>query len=211
MTDSELPRGDEIVGASVAVSGSEGGGLSAAARPIHARRWSDEEKARIVEESARPGAVQKEVAARHGVSAQSLRQWRRLAHSGVLSAASGTEAGAPYGACGPRLGLGRPWPDDLKARIVAESQRPGASISEVSRRHGVSEKTLRKWRRLAQEGALPEVTGDGVPAPFVPLVVEGASPDWTVAIEAHGVVIRLPVDSPVDRIVALALGLGRAS
>ena len=58
MTDSELPRGDEIVGASVEVSGSEGGGLSAAARPIHARRWSDEEKARIVEESDRPGAVQ---------------------------------------------------------------------------------------------------------------------------------------------------------
>ena len=47
--------------------------------------------------------------------------------------------------------------------------------------------------------------------PFVPLVVEGASPDQAVAIDALGVVVRLPVDSPVDRIVALALGLGRAS
>ena len=152
MTDLVLPHGDEVAGASVGFSGSEGSAQADASQPIHARRWPDEEKARIVEESDRPGAVQKEVAARHGVSAQSLRQWRRLAHSGFLPGPGGTEAAAPLGACGPRPGFGRPWPDDLKARIVAESQRPGASIPEVARRHGVSEKTLRKWRRQAGGG-----------------------------------------------------------
>ena len=210
MTDFVLPQGDEAADASIEVTGSEGA-LAAATQPGHTRRWSSAEKARIVEESDRPGAVQTEVAARHGVSTQSLRQWRRLAHAGVLAAASGSDAPAPLGACGYRPGLGRPWPDDLKARIVAESHRPGASISEVARRHGVSEKTLRKWRRLAVGGDPGGLRGAGSSPPFVPLVFEGASTSQTVTIEAPGVTVRLPVDSPVDRIVAVASGLGRAS
>ena len=64
MTDLVLPHGDEVAGASVEFSGSEGSAQADASQPIHARRWPDEEKARIVEESDRPGAVQKEVAAR---------------------------------------------------------------------------------------------------------------------------------------------------
>ena len=103
------------------------------------------------------------------------------------------------------------WSDNERARIVSESYEPGASIAAVARRHGVSDTALSKWRRRARKGALPVAWGPSVSPPFVPLVVDGASPDQAVAIEALGVVVRLPVDSPVDRIVALALGLGRAS
>ena len=43
------------------------------------RRWSDDEKARAVEESFAPGAVVSQVARRHGVRPQQLFTWRREA------------------------------------------------------------------------------------------------------------------------------------
>ena len=200
MTGLDLLRGHEIGGISVEASGSEeaapsSAAPSSAAGPAdHTRRsWSAEEKARIVAESDRPGVVQKEVAARHGITAQTLRQWRSRAR-----AASGNRHG-------------RPWPDDVKAQIVAESERPDASISAVARRHGISERTLRTWRRQAASGAGGDRRGAGSAPPYVPVVVDGAASEQTVVIEALGVVVRLPVESAVDRIVAVASGLGRAS
>ena len=47
------------------------------------RRWSDEEKARIVEETLVPGAVVCEVARRHGVAQSLLFAWRRQARAEV--------------------------------------------------------------------------------------------------------------------------------
>ena len=41
-------------------------------------------------------------------------------------------------------------------------------------------------------------------------MVDGVPSGQSVTIEAQGVVVRLPVDSAVDRIVAVASGLGRA-
>ena len=43
------------------------------------RRWSSDEKARIVEETLAAGAVASEVARRHWISAQQLFGWRRAA------------------------------------------------------------------------------------------------------------------------------------
>ena len=45
------------------------------------RRWSRDEKARIVEETLAPGAVVSEVARRHGVAQSVLFTWRRLART----------------------------------------------------------------------------------------------------------------------------------
>ncbi len=45
------------------------------------RRWSRDEKARIVEETLAPGAVVSDVARRHGVSQSLLFTWRRLART----------------------------------------------------------------------------------------------------------------------------------
>ena len=98
-----------------------------------------------------------------------------------------------------------------KARIVSESFEPGSSVGAVACRHGVSDTTLTKWRRRAREGALPGARIDGSAPPFVPVVVDSVTSEQTVAIEALGVVVRLPVESAVDRIVAVASGLGRAS
>ena len=48
------------------------------------RRWSLEEKRRIVEESTEPGAVMRAVAARNGVCESLLYAWRRQMRDGIL-------------------------------------------------------------------------------------------------------------------------------
>ena len=48
------------------------------------RRWSDEDKARMVSESLVTGASVSEVARCHGVTAQQLSSWRALARRGEL-------------------------------------------------------------------------------------------------------------------------------
>src|SRR5260221_11052473 len=47
-------------------------------------------------------------------------------------------------------GRRRRWSDDDKVRIVVESLRPGANVSEVARRHGLSPQQLFGWRREAR-------------------------------------------------------------
>jgi transposase len=52
------------------------------------RRWSSDDKARIVRESLKPGAVVSEVAQRYGLNRSQLYEWRRKAR-----AAPGSSAG----------------------------------------------------------------------------------------------------------------------
>ena len=51
------------------------------------RRFSDEDKARIVEETLASGVVVSEVARRHGLSPQQLFGWRRQARQPVVTSA----------------------------------------------------------------------------------------------------------------------------
>ena len=55
------------------------------------RRWSAEEKARVVRESLRPGKRVGEVARRYGISRWQLSTWRSLARQGKLAVASSAE------------------------------------------------------------------------------------------------------------------------
>ena len=60
----------------------------------------------------------------------------------------------------------RRWSLQDKARLVTETNEPGAMIRAVAARHGVSESLLFTWRRQAREGLL----GSAFPSPvFVPV------------------------------------------
>ena len=66
----------------------------------------------------------------------------------------------------------RRWPDDVKARIVAESLLPGARVCDVAAKYGLIARHLSQWRGLARQGKLVLPCADA-PA-FVPLVLESA-------------------------------------
>jgi len=59
------------------------------------RRWSEEEKARAIEESLVPDAVVSQVARRHGATPQQLFTWRPLAEKAGCSAVPTAAATAP--------------------------------------------------------------------------------------------------------------------
>jgi transposase len=58
----------------------------------------------------------------------------------------------------------RRWSVDDRARILEETLVPGAVVSEVARRHGLTPQQVFTWRRAARK------SGEMVPA-FVPAVV----------------------------------------
>ncbi|TWC76376.1 transposase [Rhizobium sp. SJZ105] len=130
----------------------------------------------------------------------------------------------------PRRG-NRRWPDDVKARIVAESLAPGVRVIDVARRHDVVPHQLSFWRRQAREGilALPfeampglSESGDAEPV-FVPLAIAAepsdavsmlAPPKLPEAISAvltleigPDFVMRVPGGVPVERVAALVRAL----
>ena len=59
------------------------------------RRWTPEEKVRIVDETYLPGMSVSLVARRHGIGAGQLFTWRRLMAQGALTAASAGEEVVP--------------------------------------------------------------------------------------------------------------------
>ena len=71
-------------------------------------------------------------------------------------------------------GRRRDWSDDDKARIVGESYEPGATVSEVARRHALSPQQLFGWRRLLRQA--PEALPRASAPMFVPAVIDAARP-----------------------------------
>lgn len=99
----------------------------------------------------------------------------------------------------------RHWTLEEKAAILAESCQPGASVSEIARRHGLNRNLLGTWRRQ-----LKARLGGGRPA-FVPIRImeepaalppsapaerqEGMTP---AAPERHGEIEPVPVAGNIE-------------
>jgi len=107
----------------------------------------------------------------------------------------------------------RQWPDEVKARIVSESLRPGATVKEVAERYGLKANHLSSWRTLARQGklVLPEPE-DAVefaaivvdtPAPEPPMVKAATRPEIVVG----PVTILLEEGASAARIAAIARAL----
>jgi transposase len=111
----------------------------------------------------------------------------------------------------------RLWPDEIKARIVSESLRPGVTVNEVAERHGIKANHLSSWRTLARQGklVLPEPV-DAVE--FAAIVVEPPAPEQPTVkavsraeIVIGSVTIRLEEGASAARIAAIARALAAAT
>lgn len=98
------------------------------------RRWSDDDKARIVVESLKRGANVSEVARRHGLSPQQLFGWRREArareHAGRAEARKGGRSRLPSGERGS-AGRGGAFAPVVVATCAAAPSSPPALPSSV--------------------------------------------------------------------------------
>ena len=105
----------------------------------------------------------------------------------------------------------RRWPDDLKARIVAESFEPGARVCDVAAKYGLIARHLSEWRGLARKRELV-VPIDVAPA-FVPLVIEplvdaaGPTDTGVIRVEICGAVLHVAPDCSPERAAALVAAL----
>ena len=109
----------------------------------------------------------------------------------------------------------RRWPDDVKARIVAESFLPGARVCDVAARHGVAARHLSSWRSLARRGFLT-LPAEQEPS-FVPVMLEPPEPKGSnlpaaggdLRIEISGMVLHVPSACSADRAASVAAALRR--
>ena len=72
-------------------------------------------------------------------------------------------------------GRRRRFSEDDKARLIEETLVPGAVVSEVARRHGLTPQQLFGWRRQARQ--LSAVSTVPTAPLFVPAVVEASLPE----------------------------------
>jgi len=100
----------------------------------------------------------------------------------------------------------------VKARIVAETLRPGASVAAVARLHGLQANHVSSWRTMARQGKLV------LPAPedeveFAAMVVAPPAPDDAVPASGSleiimgSVTIRLEPGVSAERIAAIVRAL----
>ncbi|WP_027256038.1 IS66-like element accessory protein TnpA [Leisingera aquimarina] len=100
----------------------------------------------------------------------------------------------------------RRWPDEAKARAVADTLEPGATVNGVAARYGVLPNQLSAWRRLAKRGKLVLPAAELDEPVFVPLVVcdvpevqsepDMAAPEEVIRIVSGEVRIELGPGTP---------------
>jgi transposase len=113
------------------------------------------------------------------------------------------------------VGGRRRWSSDDKARIVEETLAPGATVSEVARRHDIRPQQLFGWRREMR-------IVDPEPAvSFVPALVEAADPERVdrarprpartgpgdIELEFEGVVVRVRRGAEAKTVAAVIKAL----
>lgn len=111
------------------------------------------------------------------------------------------------------VGGRRKWSVDAKAEIMLEALAPGATVSEVARRHDLRPQQVFGWLREARKAAEP-------PPAFVPVVVEAEAPaapapkkrrkpraGGDIEIEIDGVVVRIGRGAEAKTVAAVIQAL----
>ena len=114
----------------------------------------------------------------------------------------------------PVRGGRRRWPDDLKARIVAETLEEGATVRGVARSYGVHPNQLTGWRRMARQGRLVLPAAE---VAFAPLVVQAEESSVAEAAGARlevvldRVTVWLDAGTPAGRLAEIVSALNASS
>lgn len=98
----------------------------------------------------------------------------------------------------------RRWSAAEKQEMVAESARPGRTVTEVARRHGIFPQQLFTWRRELLAAATGAADGDFLPVAVSEVAAASAPP--VAPMEDRRIEIVLP-DGVVVR-VGREVGLG---
>jgi len=64
----------------------------------------------------------------------------------------------------------RRYGEEIKARVMAECDAPGASVAKVAMSHGINANIVHRWRQLARRSgaSLPRPSGEFVPLSIAP-------------------------------------------
>jgi transposase len=99
-------------------------------------------------------------------------------------------------------GRRRKWSDEEKARIVAETLKPGAVVADVARRRQVCPQQVFTWRREMRVGAaarldfVPIVPATSMHVPEPPAAPACSSP--SIEVELAGAVLRVVPGTDAD-------------
>ncbi len=115
------------------------------------------------------------------------------------------------------MGRRRRWPEDFKSNVIAESLEPGAVISQVAGRHGLTPKQLFGWRNQMRT-ALPTARTEASFASVVltPEPPEPAKPTQDddrglIEIVIKGTVVRVRVAVTAETLAAVLRAVKAAS
>ncbi len=109
----------------------------------------------------------------------------------------------------------RRWTDDEKARVIEETLRPDAVVSEIARRHGLTPQQVFTWRREARRRAQADGAGSFVPAAIdareiAPASVDGRRPMIELDIGGDSMWIWRDADESLVTAVIRALKKNRS-
>lgn len=114
----------------------------------------------------------------------------------------------------------RRWPDEVKARVVADTLEPGPTVNAVADRYGVQPNQLSAWRRLAKQGKLVLPAMLAKELFFAPLVIcdpppaapscNSSSADERIRIVLGEVRLELAANMPAVQLAKIVHALGAA-
>jgi transposase len=87
--------------------------------------------------------------------------------------------------------------DELKAQVLSECARPGASVASVALSHGINANIVHKWRRLAGVAPLPVASFVSV---ALPAPTSAATADIRMELRrgATAMTITWPAEAAAD-------------
>lgn len=90
---------------------------------------------------------------------------------------------------------------ELKAQILAECDRPGASVAKVAMTHGINANVVHGWRKLAREAVAVAVAEQFVPVAVAPVVARSVD-ERAIEVELRrgGITVKLswPMSASMD-------------